>query len=193
MKVSEMLSQPEWEYIFDRCMKAKVNPKLIAAIGWHETHWGRLGMGRHGYFLGISCWKRTQAQYQKDKAKGVVDEETRTGTLYCDIRYKGIEKQVGWAIEKFSGKVPFNPTYQDVLSIARNIWKPGNPEAWAKSVYSIYENLEVDYRPNYIPKPLPEGPDAVPTQEGELPDGAGPIQRIIYYLERIIDILKSWG
>ncbi len=196
MKVSEMLTQPEWEYIFDRCMAMKVNPKLIAAIGWHETHWGRLGMGRHGYFFGVSCWTRTQAQYNSDKAKGTIDPDTYSktagGHLYCLLPYKGIEAQLKWALDKLAGFIPFNPDYADVLRVAKEVWKPGNPEAWAQSVYSIYQDLVVDLSPSYVPTPLPEGPGQVPTIEGEMPQASGLIQRIIYYLERIIDTLKQW-
>lgn len=192
MKLSEIMSQNDWAFVHATCTPERVNPKLIAAIGWHETHWGRLGMGKYGYYLGISCWTRTQSQYNSDKGKGLIDSETyrRTedGHLYCLLPYKGLAPQVNWAISRFKGVVPFEPGYPDVLNIARNIWKPGNPEAWAKSVWQIYSNLQVDLPAEY----LPSEPENIPSAEGELQPAGSIFQKIAWYLEQIATLLKEW-
>jgi len=192
LKLSEILSTFEWVSILERCVPAKVNPKLIVAIGWHETHWGRLGMGRYGYHLGISCWTRNDAQFKYDKEHGLIDWEsyskTKYGHLYCSIGLKGFIKQVEWAVNQIKGKIPYDIQYKDVEYIAKNIWKPGNPLAWARSVWSIYTELEDDLSAKH----REASEDEIPTAEGDLPSTAGLLQKIAYYLEEIARVLKEW-
>lgn len=192
MKLSEILSQNEWAYINYACAPYHINPKLIVAIGWHETHWGRLGMGRYGYHLGVSCWVRSDAQYQRDRERELVDEETyrkkTSGHLYCSLAYKGYQRQVQWAIEKFKDVIPYEIGYPHVKYIAEEIWKPGDPLAWAKSVWSIYKELDVDLPAEF----RPSEPETIPSVDGDLPSAHGIIQQIAHYLEEIAKLLKEW-
>jgi len=192
MKLSEILSRDEWNYIVEKCFPAKIKPELIVAIGWHETHWGRLGMGRYGYHLGISCWKRNEAQFQYDKRHGLVDWESYTkkpdGHLYCSIGLKGFIKQVDWAVDKLKGKIPYDIQYKDVEYIAKNIWKPPNPISWARGVWSVYVDLEDDLSEKH----REASEEEIPAAEGELPSTAGILQKIAYYLEKIAELLKEW-
>jgi len=192
MKLSEMLTHDQWKQIVNMCIPQNVPPLLIAAIGWHETHWGRLGMGKYGYYLGVSCWDRNDQQYLRDKEKDNVDYKsyTRTtaGHLYCNIHYRGISGQVGWAVEKFKGKIPMSFGYPHVLNIAKNIWKPGAPEAWAKSVWNIYSGLDIDY-PVEIE---PAEPEEIPTSDADLPEATGILERILFYLQEMTEILNNW-
>jgi len=192
VKLSDIMSQNDWAYVNEVCIPNNVNPKLIAAIGWHETHWGRLGMGKYGFHLGVSCWVRGDTLYKRDKEKGLVDEETyrkvSSGHLYCSTTYKGMGKQVLWAVNKFSGRVPYQLGYPDVLDIAENIWKPGNPKAWAESVWKIYSSLEIDMAPVY----QPSEPETIPIEDNDLPSATGILEKISYYLEQIAKLLKEW-
>jgi len=192
VKLSSILSRDEWNYIVERCVPAKIKPELIVAIGWHETHWGRLGMGRYGYHLGISCWTRNDTQFEYDKSHGLVDWEsyskTKYGHLYGSITLKGYQKQVDWAVNHFKGKIPLDIQYKDVEYIAKNIWKPANPYNWARSVWSIYTSLEDDLSPRNHEASV----DDIPTAEGDLPSSAGILQKIAYYLEEIAKLLREW-
>jgi len=143
--LSKIMSKKDWSLVKRICSSAGVDPVLIAAIGWHETHWGRLGMGVYGYHLGVSCWKRTREQYEYDKARGLIDEDTRVGYLYCIKNLKGLEKQVTWAVERLRTMVSPNPTYEEFSRFAKTVWKPGNPERWAELVWKVYKNINVDY------------------------------------------------
>jgi len=192
MKISEIMSQNEWAWLHNYANSNQVNPVLLAAIGWHETHWGRLGMGRYGYHMGISCWVRNDTQYQYDLARGQVDQETYTkvssGHLYCSLSLKGMQSQVKWAVEHIKGKVPYTIGYPNVLYIAENIWKPGNPKAWASSVWTIYRDMEIDMPSTYVPSE----PENIPTSDNELPSASGIILSIASHLEEIVKLLRNW-
>jgi len=192
LKLSKILSKDEWNYIVERCIPAKIKPELIVAIGWHETHWGRLGMGRYGYHLGISCWTRNDKQFEYDKRHGLVDWEsyskTKDGHLYGSITLKGIYKQVDWAVNHLKGKIPLDIQYKDVEWIAKNIWKPKYPSAWAKDVWEVYTSLEDDLSPVIREASV----DDIPAAEGDTPSVVGLFQKIAYYLEEIVKLLKEW-
>jgi len=94
-------------------------PELLAAIGWHETHWGRLGWGRKGFYLGVGCYSRTRANYN----------------------FQGLAKQLYWAAPRLGKYLDKNVTLLGLKNFARNVWKPGNPDAWAISVWRIYKSL----------------------------------------------------
>jgi len=69
------MSQQDWELVCYYANKYNTDPYLLAAIGWHETHWGQLGAGRSGYYFGV----------------GVYD----SGEIASQFR--GLEKQLAWA------------------------------------------------------------------------------------------------
>jgi len=52
MAKPKFMSDADWELVKSICLDYGVSPYLIAAIGWHETHWGRLGAGKIGWILG---------------------------------------------------------------------------------------------------------------------------------------------
>jgi len=67
-----------WEIINKYATKYNVDPYLIAAIGAHETRWGKLGAGRKGFHLGYGYPAPGQG----------------------DVRFQGLEKQVEMATRK---------------------------------------------------------------------------------------------
>jgi len=119
------MGKPSWMSAgyWSRCVsyanKYNTWPELLAAIGWHETHWGRLGWGRKGFILGVGCYSRTRANYA----------------------FQGIEAQLTWAAKRLGQYLDRNVTRQGLRSFAREVWKPGNPTAWADSVWKIYLDL----------------------------------------------------
>jgi len=192
MKLSEIMTKDEWSYIVEKCFPAKVKPELIAAIGWHETHWGRLGMGRYGYHLGVSCWERNELQFNSAKAQGFIDWETysktKKGHLFCSIHYRGYKKQVDWAVNLIKELVPLNFDFDDLKRLNR-AWIPSDKAYnWARGVWRVYTELEDDLRP--VNREARE--DEVLAAEGELPSNAGILQRIAHYLEEIAKLLKEW-
>lgn len=93
---------------------------LTAAIGKHETDWGQLGAGRQGYYLGVGV-PSSGAPLQQ---------------------YSGLQNQLGWAMPRLAawfrdGTV----TFDRLVQFARNVWKPDDPESWARGVYTGYQSV----------------------------------------------------
>jgi len=192
VKLSNIMSINDWYTVLSLCQQADVNPLLIAAIGWHETNWGRLGMGKYGYHLGVSCWDRRDYQYEKDKERGVIDPETyhivKGLHRYCNINYKGVRNQVKWAVETINKTMRFHFGYPDLENLNKK-WIPEDKEfKWAQSVWKIYNRLELDY-PTKIP---PSEPEEIPVSDNDLPPATGILEKISYYLEQIAKLLKEW-
>jgi len=113
------MSFGDWWKVLYYAKKYKCPAELLAAIGWHETHWGRLGWGRKGFHLGVGCYTETQANYN----------------------FQGLDKQLNWAARQLGRFLDNNVTYPALVAFARDIWRPGDPYAWAKSVWQIYLSL----------------------------------------------------
>lgn len=119
------MAKPSWMSLGDwnKCLyyanKYNTKPELLAAIGWHETHWGRLGWGRKGFHLGVGAYSATRGNYA----------------------FQGLDKQLNWAARQLGKYMGRNVTLPALIGFARQVWRPGNPDAWAKDVYNIYIEL----------------------------------------------------
>ena len=120
MKLNELMSLTDWQIVCSITVQFKVDPVLIAAIGWHETRWGRLGAGKRGWYLGYGYYP-----------KSAISEET-----------KGLCHQVYYASKFISRYMKPPYTYNKILEFAKLHWKPGNPDVWANSVYDKYQQLK---------------------------------------------------
>jgi len=192
MKLSQIMSQNEWAWLHSYANSNQVNPVLIAAIGWHETHWGRLGMGRYGYHLGVSCWGRDDKDFEADKRKGIVDWESysiyKGKHNYGWTTFKGLHKQVKWAVNTIRNTMGYNFGYPDVENLNKK-WVPTDKEfKWAKSVWSIYKSIEVDMPAEYVPSE----PEKIPTDDNKLPSVSGLVLSIASHLEEIVKLLRNW-
>lgn len=112
-----------------------VDPYALAAVGWHETHWGTLGAGRpsSGSYIfgyGVPLGSARQTQY--------------TGT---EMQIKMLSKRLAqW--QAFLGHAP--SSLSDWNKFAAGApgsplgWQPagnGGPPAWAQSVYDKQREL----------------------------------------------------
>ncbi len=134
MNQPEFIPNSDWRLVVRKCVQGGVNPYLIAAIGWHETHWGRLGWGKLGFHLGVGCYTETDADYS----------------------LQGLEKQVSWAVNQLQSYVLWLPNLSLLTTFAKKIWRPGNPEKWAESVNSFFEKYMKLYGQDlysYVPPP----------------------------------------
>lgn len=119
------MAKPSWMSLGDwnKCLyyanKYNTSPELLAAIGWHETHWGRLGWGTKGFHLGVGAYSATIGNYA----------------------FQGLDKQLNWAARQLGKYMGRNVTLPALIGFARQVWRPGNPDAWAKDVYNIYIEL----------------------------------------------------
>jgi len=159
----DFIPAADWAVVTKICRKYDVNPYFIAAIGWHETHWGRLGAGRKGYHLGYGYYPGSPFK----------------------LRFKGLKRQVAGACSHIKRKFKAKEiTHDTILSYSISAWRAGNPKAWADSVWKIYYNLMKKYA---YPKGKvsPSKPVKPPTKKEKIQEAC---QRIKIAVD---DILKN--
>ncbi|MBA7530535.1 hypothetical protein ES705_22743 [subsurface metagenome] len=125
MSRPDFIPKTDWNLVLRYGVDFENEPYLIAAIGWHETHWGKLGAGRTGWILGYGYFPGS-----------TVKEKYR----YLENQLKGATKMLK---DHFHAPI----TLDNITDFAVNHWKSGAPRSWAKSVYSIYYNLRKDIIP----------------------------------------------
>lgn len=125
MKLSEIMTGEQWAACVKAADGSLDKAKVFAAIGWHETHFGRTpGYGQEGYILGVGAYGGGQEEF------------------------RGLEAQLEWTARRLSTHMTYS--LDDLQWYGREIQKPteANGEntgnAWGRSVYSIYRDLEVD-------------------------------------------------
>lgn len=123
----EYITQLDWANVLQHCATSNVNPYLVAAIGWHETHWGTLGAGRSGYILGVGVLSNTNILTQ----------------------YKGLQAQLDWATPRLGKAFGLHPTAKEINTFAHQIWRPGNPDAWATSVWESLQEALAELSPGF--------------------------------------------
>ena len=116
----DFIPQNDWNLILRHANNFLNEPYLIAGIGWHETHWGRLGAGKIGFILGYGYWPGSTV---KDKYKGLINQLKSANSMLVDHYRRPI-------------------TLNNTIDFAVNHWKSSAPRSWAKSVYSIYSNMQ---------------------------------------------------
>jgi len=127
MKISDMLSSDEWGTIQKTAAAAGTDPLLIAAIGWHETHWGDLGLGKKGYYTGYGAYSGTNQ----------------------DSKYAGFDNQVAGTASKMAkwGMAEGAVSKAKLEAGNAGLLSSGIYAAdknWASSVWSVYSNLSND-------------------------------------------------
>jgi len=112
------MPQADWEVVTQTCLDV-TSRYLAAAIGWHETNWGRVGAGRDGYTLGV----------------GVTDRGE-------DPQFQGLPSQLGWAcprlVQAFGDGVV---TEARVIAFGRDVYQVPDPVSWGHDVYGIYVSI----------------------------------------------------
>ena len=119
-KRPEFVPYSDWKLVLKYAKLNNIDPQLVAAIGWHETHWGKLGAGLVGYILG----------YGYPNGKGAIP------------KYKGFENQIKFASRQIARDLGKEVTAKKLDTFAHTSWRPSAPSAWAKSVFKIYSGLE---------------------------------------------------
>lgn len=124
MPKPKWMNAADWRKCEEYAQKYGTVPELLAAIGWHETHWGRLGWGKKGFHLGVGCYSETNVNYA----------------------FQGLDKQLDWAARRLGAFLGKKVNLYSLTNFAKKVWVPGDPYAWAESVYKIYKDLggEVD-------------------------------------------------
>lgn len=139
LKRPDFISEADWSLVVKYCTQYNFTPYLIAAIGWHETHWRRLGAGVRGWVLGYGYFSGSTV---KEK-------------------YRGLENQLKGACPMIARGFKFPVTQSSCINFAINYYKPSVPTAWGKSVYSIYSGLEKDIVPQTTPTEVADVSDKI--------------------------------
>lgn len=116
----DFIPQADWDLVLKYANHFSNEPYLIGSIGWHETHWFMIGAGPGGWGLGFGYWPGSP---YKDKYKGII------------AQLKGADKML---VAHYKRPITLDHT----TDFAVNHWKSSAPRSWAKSVYSIYSNLQ---------------------------------------------------
>lgn len=122
-------SESDWKYILIVTNYNLIASRLIAAIGQHETHWGKLGVGRD-FICGYGVYDRSatgDAIHQKDS------------------RFRGFENQVNgvWhEIKKHFGTKPPELTLERLETFNRVEWKASDKH-WAAGVWDSYKKTRI--------------------------------------------------
>lgn len=177
MSKPDFVSQLDWNKILYYSNVYKVNPNLIAAIGWHETHWGKLGAGRTGWILGYGYFP---------------------GSTVQDY-YKGLDRQLQGAMSQINRDFKGSINLSNITNFAVGSWKSSAPGAWAKSVWNIYQQLP-DYVPGVTVSPDVTIPKSILVESnmegfgsGKLIDvDKGLLENIAGKLEQCLTIIKDW-
>lgn len=123
MEASQMLDPMQLESVYKIAGQYNVDPKLILAIGWHETQWGKLGDGTSGMYTGYGSYD--------------------SGS---DYSLAGFESQVKGTARKLQswGMTPGSVTL-DRLILGNTGQLPSGIYAtdqnWPNAVYNIYAGL----------------------------------------------------
>lgn len=121
MTVQDIMPESDWRKTQEIARIYNVPPELLAAIGWHETHWGQLGAGRQGWYLGYGYYPGSTVKEQ----------------------YRGLVPQLQGAARQIAGFFQGQElTWENWQRFAEQSWRPGNPEAWARSTWSIFQSLQ---------------------------------------------------
>ena len=120
MAKPDFIPQADWDLTLSICKTYNIDPYLIAAIGWHETHWGKLGAGRTGWILGYGYFPGSKV---KEK-------------------YRGLRMQVTGALAQYAAYMQSPITLATITYLAVYHWRSGAPRSWAKSVFSIWHSIK---------------------------------------------------
>ena len=158
MSKPDFIPEVDWALVLKYANNFENEPYLIAAIGWHETHWGKLGAGRIGFILGYGYWPGSTV---KEKYKGLVNQ------------LKGANKML---VDHYHRPVSLDHT----TDFAVNHWKSSAPRSWAKSVYSIYSNLQKGIIPIHTETEIKDQTEIL-----------GKLEYHIKFLESLLNKLKE--
>lgn len=115
------MSAQDWRTVTTIARQYNIDPKVLVAIGVHETGWGTQGAGQQGFYLGVGVPDSGQIQTQ----------------------YQGLKAQVTEA-----AKILSNYGVHTIHDLASGVLAPHNGQVryasdpnWTQGVVSAYNNL----------------------------------------------------
>ena len=164
-----MLTELELKNLYNISLQKGADPKLVLAIGWLETNWGRLGDGKKGMYTGYGSFD--------------------SGS---DYSYSGFTNQVYGTAGKMAawGLAPGEVTLEKLQLGNSGVLPTGiyaTDTAWPEKVWNIYNQIiEPDFAATF--QPLPKSGEKSISSEGNSYGGRGQ--------ESFLDTLKkkfSWN
>ncbi len=113
------ISEFEWAQVQGQCGFDHV-AYVVAAIGQHETRWGREGAGRNGFVLGVGVWGGQERE-----------------------QFKGLTAQLAFMCPKLRTwfPTPADVSRDTLIAFAAEVQRPNNPVAWGTDVFDIYAQI----------------------------------------------------
>lgn len=121
-------NKSDWKFILQTTNSNLIASRLIAAIGLHETEWGKTGVGRD-FICGYGVYDRS-ATGQNINQK--------------DSRFRGFENQirgVWYKIKQYFGNKPPKMTPEQLQAFNRLAWKASD-QNWAFGVWASYKKTQ---------------------------------------------------
>jgi hypothetical protein len=128
MKLSAEMSPDDWAFV---CSVAGGGgyQKLIAAIGWQESHWGSGTPGG------------------PSSRDWILNYGYTDGPILS--QWKGFANQIKGAVAMLKG---FKPpiTYASILNFCNDYWRCDDRVAWSQGIWSIYNSIVDDLSQNMV-------------------------------------------
>lgn len=142
----------DWAIVIDECLRWKIHPLIVAAIGWHETNWLTHPAVHHQHHLGVGVLGGGELV----KACEGLRNQFRcyVTAMREDSPYRGQKRRWGDWAGMLLGVYP-NPA--GVREFCRTCQQPANCTSWSDSVWRIYADL------------VHEQPADMPAEPGEVP------------------------
>lgn len=128
----------DWNIVSSLAKAAGVDPALMAAIGWWETHWGKLGDGRKGNLLGVgsfdsgSTYKYAGVKNQITMGLKILNADHVTGIGNIDLARTGPRR---WATDpKWADGVRSSYKY-----VAKNSYEKGSWEIVQNELAQLHQ------------------------------------------------------
>lgn len=77
----DFIPEKDWEIVLKYCDGVNVDPYLIAAMGKQETQWGKAGLGKKGYTLGMGATESGNVSYMAGLESQVKEVASRLKAL----------------------------------------------------------------------------------------------------------------
>jgi len=131
------IPEQDWKIVRNVCRKHGVDPILIVAIGWSETHWFTRGDGLKGNGLGVGSYDSgsvyTYSGVRKQVRRACEILQRRKATSIVDVMEGALHSSGKWVEGKYVGPLG------SIKWASADTADRGFP--WTKNVVNTYRRI----------------------------------------------------